>query len=121
MTDTEISQVRGAFQRARGRASLVHYIVTTGLGYDVYSVSSVADVDTAYSVTVIDGTYRCTCPAADNGAIACWHRASVFSRRASRQAHGLPLSEQSWAEAAGMFKPETKRPRFLPPREEVAS
>ena len=91
MATTIDETVRRAFQRAHGRSALVHYLETSQAGYAVYAVDSTASTDTAYVVTVApSGQFRCTCPAADLGRPACWHRAAVATVRASRTGFGLP-------------------------------
>lgn len=94
MARTMAEMVRGAFDRARGRTALVRFLTTSG-GFDVYSVGSTASVDTSYAVTVSDGRFVCTCPAADNGREACWHKAAVHMVRANRLAWGLPAAGPS--------------------------
>jgi len=140
MAKTAADTIRGAFERARGRGALVHFLATSTGGYDAYSVGSTADLDTAYTVTVLGATYRCTCPAEGN--VACWHRAAVFNHRASREAFGLPAvaatvdaaqakraadrerdtSTVLPADFDGMLKPErAPAARRLPPTDDVAA
>lgn len=102
MAKTASEMIRGAFDRARGRRPLVHFLTTNAGGFAVYAVGSTADVDTAYRVTVRDEQFRCTCAAELRP--ACWHRAAVASVRASRRAFGMPAdgptAEQAAAAAA---------------------
>lgn len=118
---TPAASIKAAFDRARGRAALVHFLATSAGGYDAYAVGSTCSVDTAYTVTVLGADYRCTCQAEAN--VACWHRAAVFNHRASREAFGQP-ARPTWGEAemAALMKPPTRvAPRRLPPTEEDAA
>jgi hypothetical protein len=82
MAKTAAETVRGAFDRARGRRALVHFLTTSAGGFAVYAVGSTADVETAYHVTVDPaGGFRCTCAPADQGRPACWHRAAAAAGR----------------------------------------
>lgn len=113
-TRTVEQTIRAAFERARGRTAAVHFVNTTPAGYAVYSVDSSASTDVAYSVTVSPtGLLTCTCPAADNGRGACWHRAAVLTVRASRQGFGLPVdgpsAEDDRAAAAVASREQAKR------------
>jgi hypothetical protein len=109
MAMSEAQLIQGAFRRAAGRGAAVHFVATTSGGFDVYSVGSSKDVDTAYAVTVRGDEYRCTCPSELRP--ACWHRAAVFNHRASRAAFGLPVTAARVTPAA---------PRRLPPTEDAA-
>jgi hypothetical protein len=60
---TTAESVRGAFDRARGRRALVHFLATSAGGFATYVVGSTADVDTAYRVTVRGSEFRYTCAA----------------------------------------------------------
>jgi hypothetical protein len=93
MAKTAAEMVRGAFDRARGRRALVHFLATSAGGFAVYAVGLTADVDTAYRVAVRGSAYRCTCAAELRP--ACWHRAAVATVRANRHAWGLPADGPS--------------------------
>src|SRR5439155_18010085 len=95
MARTAAEMITGALERARGRSALVHYLVTSAGGFATYAVGSTTDVDSAYRVTVRSEEYRCTCPAADAGRDACWHRAAVAVVRVSRVGFGLPADGPS--------------------------
>jgi hypothetical protein len=84
MAMTEEAQIRGAFDRARSRLALVHFIQTTEAGYDLYAVGSSTDVDSGYVVCVRENVYTCTCQSELRP--ACWHRAAVAIRRANDRA-----------------------------------
>jgi hypothetical protein len=99
MAKSAAEMVRGAFDRARGRRALVHFLATSAGGFAIYAVDSTADVDTAYRVTVRGAEYRCTCAAEPRP--ACWHRAAVASVRASRQAFGMPAEASGSATRCG--------------------
>ena len=97
MAKTAADITRGAFRRAIGRTSAVHFLGTTTGGFAVYSVDSSRDVDSAYTVTVRGDHYRCTCPSEHRP--ACWHRAAVAAVRASRSGFGLPADGHSAEDA----------------------
>ena len=101
--------IRAAFERARGRTALVHYVTTSAGGFAVYSVGSTMDPDTAYTVTVRGDEYRCTCAGAHRP--ACWHRAAVATERASRRGFGLPADGPTAGDRAPEPAPMT-RERF---------
>jgi hypothetical protein len=85
MAKTADEMVRGAFDRARERVALVHFLGKNAGGFEVYAVGSSTDPDTAYTVTVDGaGTFRCTCPSETRP--ACWHRAATHVRRMNDRA-----------------------------------
>lgn len=103
MAKTATEAIRAAFQRARGRRPLVHFLTQNAGGFACYVVGSAESTDSAYRVTVKAGEYWCCCPAGDVGR-PCWHAAAVYAVRASRQAFGMPAdgptAEQAAAAAA---------------------
>src|SRR5262245_42489844 len=117
MAKSAAEMTRGAFQRARGRSALVHYLATSAGGFAVYAVGSTADPDHGYRVTVRGSEFRCTCPAADGGQVACWHRAIVASVRANRQGFGLEPDGPAPGQAAPLGR---VAPRRLPPQGDAA-
>ena len=113
MAKSAAEMTRGAFQRARGRSALVHYLATSVGGYAVYAVGSTADPDHGYRVTVRGDSYACSCPAADGGHPACWHRGAVHLVRATRRSWGLEADGPSAGQAAPLGR---VAPRRLPPQ-----
>jgi hypothetical protein len=94
MAKTADEMIRGAFARARERVALAQFLRTNAGGYDVYSVGSSADPDSAYRVTVDRAErYRCTCPSETRP--ACWHRAAVYVRRANDRARAEHLARSA--------------------------
>jgi hypothetical protein len=95
-TMTAAEMVRAAFERARGRSALVHWLDFDAEGAGTYAVGSSTDVEVAYTVRVLDGAFFCDCPSAARP--ACWHRAAVAQLRASRAGFGLEADGPSAAQ-----------------------
>jgi len=83
---TESDSVRAAFDRARTRLGLVHFLRRTASGAELYAVGSCSDLDNAWTVVVDAAGYRCSCPAGAHARSACWHRAAVHVKRANARA-----------------------------------
>ena len=110
MAKTEREMIGGAFERARGRQALVHFIETTSGGFDVYAVGSTQDVDQAYTVTVKGSEFKCTCPSEQR--VACWHRAAVCVRRANDRVRAEYEASQVEAERAEIARLSALRREF---------